>query len=184
MPETRNTGIPTATNVDHVAWTVPDLDDAVRFFVEVLGGEELFRAGPFNDPTGNWMNDQFDVPARASGILAMVRLGPTQVIELLEWDTVDQNTVWPRNDHVGATHIAIQVADIAAASDYLRSHGCTPCGDRVHLENMPHAGITIQYVRTPISLYLELVNTPGTSLPYEATSTARLLTPAPAWTNA
>lgn len=183
MPETRTTGIPTATNVDHVAWTVPDLDAAVRFFVEVLGGEELFRAGPFSDPAGSWMSDQFDVPARASGVLAMVRLGPSQVVELLEWDTAEQNRAWPHNHDLGATHIAIQVEDIAAAGDYLRSHGCTPCAEPVHLENTPHAGITIQYVRTPIGLYLELVNTPSTSLPYEATSAARLLTPASAWTN-
>lgn len=183
MPETSAAGIPTATNVDHVAWTVPDLDTAVRFFVDVLGGEELFRAGPFVDPSGNWMSDQFDVPARASGVLAMVRLGATQVIELLQWDSADDDTQWPGNADSGATHIAIQVGDIAAAGDYLRLHGCTPCGDPILLEDVPHAGLTIQYVRTPISLYLELVSRPDTRLPYEANSVGRLLPPASAWTN-
>ncbi|HZT10373.1 MAG TPA: VOC family protein, partial [Actinomycetota bacterium] len=33
--------LPGLRHVDHAAYTVPDLDEAVRFFVEVLGAEEL-----------------------------------------------------------------------------------------------------------------------------------------------
>ncbi|MCE0767444.1 VOC family protein [Pseudonocardia kujensis] len=176
-------GVPTATNVDHVAWTVPDLDAAVAFLRDVLGGTELFRAGPFGDPTGDWVSDHFDVPARATGVLAMVRLGPTQVVELLEWTCPDQRTTWPRNHDRGATHLALQVGDIDAAREYLVAHGCTPCGDPVLLEDVPHAGLTILYLRTPIDLYLELVHRPGGALPYEASTDGRLLRPAAAWTN-
>jgi len=38
----RRPGVPTARSVDHVAFTVPDLDEAIRFFVEVIGGEHVF----------------------------------------------------------------------------------------------------------------------------------------------
>lgn len=184
MPEiSTEAGVPTATNVDHVAWTVPDLDAAVTFFVDVLGGVELFRAGPFSDPYGNWMSGHFDVPDRASAVLAMVRVGPTQVVELLQWSGQDQNQTWPRNHDLGATHIALQVGDIAAARDYLIKHGCTPCGDPVLLEGVPHAGITILYMRTPINLYVELVNQPNEPLPYESSTSARLLRPAAGWIN-
>ncbi len=33
--------------VDHVGLTVPDLDQAVRFLVDVVGATELFRHGPY-----------------------------------------------------------------------------------------------------------------------------------------
>jgi len=36
-------GIPGTRNMDHVGLTVPDLEQAVRFFVDVLGADELFR---------------------------------------------------------------------------------------------------------------------------------------------
>lgn len=182
-PGTRQRGIPSATNVDHVGWTVSDLDSAVAFFVNVLGGDEIFRAGPFADPDGDWMAKQFDVAARASTNLSMIRLGPTQVIELLEWATPEQPQPWPRTSDLGATHLSFQVRDVAAAMAYLESHGCIACGDPILLADVPQAGVTILFVKSPIGLYLELVSHPGTELPYEQTTSARLLPRASEWRN-
>ncbi|AXL92226.1 glyoxalase [Streptomyces sp. CB09001] len=176
-------GIPTATNVDHIGWTVPDLDEAVAFCVDVLGGEEIFRAGPFADPVGDWMTTQFDVHPRASTTVAMVRLGPTQVVELLAWESPDGPGEWPRTSDAGATHLAIHVGDVEAAMAYLKAHGCVACGEPVLLADVPQAGITILYVRTPIGLYLELVSHPGGVLPYEESTSARLLPRAVEWRN-
>ena len=33
---------------DHIGLTVPDLDAAVAFYVDVIGAQELFRLGPFD----------------------------------------------------------------------------------------------------------------------------------------
>lgn len=182
-PHALGRGIPTATNVDHIGWTVPDLDEAVAFCVDVLGGEEIFRAGPFADPVGDWMTTQFDVHPRASTTVAMVRLGPTQVVELLAWESPDRQGEWPRTSDLGATHLAIHVGDVEAAMAYLKAHGCVACGDPVLLADVPQAGITILYVRTPIGLYLELVSHPGRVLPYEESTSARLLPRAAEWRN-
>lgn len=182
-PHAPSRGIPTATNVDHIGWTVTDLDAAVRFCVDVLGGEEILRAGPFSDPAGDWMATQFDVHPRASTTVAMVRMGPTQVIELLAWDTPDRPAGWPRTSDPGATHLAIHVRDVQAAMAYLVEHGCVACGDPVLLSDVPQAGITIWYVRTPIGLYLELVSHPGHALPYEESTVVRLLPNATEWRN-
>ena len=176
-------GIPTATNVDHVGWTVADLDEAVTFCVDVLGGQELFRAGPFADPEGQWMTTQFDVHPRATTTVAMVRLGPTQVVELLAWESPEVSGPWPRTSSLGATHLAVHVGDIEAAVAYLELHGCTPCGSPITLADVPQAGITILYVRTPIGIYLELVSHPGDVLPYEQFTDARLLPRAAEWGN-
>lgn len=37
---------PRFLSVDHISWTVPDLDAAVAFYRDVIGAEELFRMGP------------------------------------------------------------------------------------------------------------------------------------------
>jgi len=45
-------GIPTAHNVDHYAFTVPDLNTAIVFFVDLLGAELCYRLNGVNDPGG------------------------------------------------------------------------------------------------------------------------------------
>ena len=62
-PRTRR-GIPTARNVDHVAYTVADLERAVAFFVDVLGGELVYREGPIARED-DWMAKRLDVHPRA-----------------------------------------------------------------------------------------------------------------------
>ena len=39
--------IPGLRALEHVGLTVPDLDDAVRFFIDVIGCEYVFGEGPF-----------------------------------------------------------------------------------------------------------------------------------------
>ncbi len=48
---------------DHVGFTVPDLDEAVRFVVDVIGGEPFHEPGPFAKD-GDRRQAQIDVPRR------------------------------------------------------------------------------------------------------------------------
>jgi catechol 2,3-dioxygenase-like lactoylglutathione lyase family enzyme len=89
-------GIPTATNVDHVAYTVPDLDQAVAFFVDVLGADLLYRLDDVKDDDGDWMRRQLGVHPRASAQIAMLRLGPVTNVELFEYESPDQERRIPR----------------------------------------------------------------------------------------
>lgn len=41
-------GRPAFNVVDHVSWTVPDLDAALAFYRDVLGATELYRMGPLD----------------------------------------------------------------------------------------------------------------------------------------
>jgi catechol 2,3-dioxygenase-like lactoylglutathione lyase family enzyme len=46
-------GIVSARHVDHVGFTVPDLDAAIEFFERALGADLLWKLGPFDEtPTG------------------------------------------------------------------------------------------------------------------------------------
>jgi catechol 2,3-dioxygenase-like lactoylglutathione lyase family enzyme len=117
----RSEGIPTARDVDHVSMMVPDLNDAEAFLVDVLGCEPLYRAGPFDDPEGDWMAVELGVHPRAQLSIAMVRCGPTTNIELLEFEAPDQNEDVPKNSDIGASHLAFYVDDMQAAVEYLES---------------------------------------------------------------
>ena len=53
-------GLPGLSHVDHVGLTVPDLDAAVRFYCDVIGGHELYRIGPFDAAEMPRMSDGRD----------------------------------------------------------------------------------------------------------------------------
>ena len=117
---TDRVGIPTAVAVDHYGYVVPDIDQAVAFFTDVLGFELLSLD---NDPTA-FADDSlavwYHVHPRASARFAFVRYGDA-VIEFIEWHTPDQNTVVPSNSDLGGRHIAISVHDLVAAMEYLKT---------------------------------------------------------------
>ena len=53
----KKNGIPGMRGGDHIGFTVPDLDQAVAFFRDVIGCEVFYPLGPFADPEGTWMAD-------------------------------------------------------------------------------------------------------------------------------
>jgi len=171
--------IPTARGIDHVGYTVPNLEEAVAFFTEVLGGELVFYAGPFSDPDGNWMQTNLDVDPSTSLRLAMIRMGADTNIELFQYYAPDQNTVMPRNSDHGGRHFAIYVDDIHAAAEYMRGiPGVTVLGEPTLNEPpSPNAGSTFVYTRTPWGMYIELLSAPDGQA-YEST-TAKRLKPTP-----
>lgn len=176
-------GIPTARNVDHIAFTVPDLGSAVDFFTRVLGGELIYQLGPVEDPDGDWMARQLNVDARASCEVAMVRLGPVTNVELFQYRAAGQSTRLPRNSDWGGHHLAIYVDDIGAAVSYLRQQdGVTVLGEPQIVEDGPIAGDKWVYFLTPWGMQMELICLPP-GAPYEASTTARRYGPAGTWTN-
>ena len=44
---TASMGLPGLRRLDHIGFTVPDLDEATAFLVDVLGCEYLYTLGPF-----------------------------------------------------------------------------------------------------------------------------------------
>jgi len=175
-------GIPTARNVDHVGITVPDLDGAIAFFVDVLGCEVLYRVGPWGDPTGDFMAAHYDVDPRATFSAAMVRCGPTLNVELVRWTAPDQTTGAPRNSDAGAAHLAFYVADIDAAVAYLAARpGVRVLAAPVPSASGPTDGQRSVYFLAPWGLSLELMSWPE-GMPYERDTSARLFGPAPSWT--
>lgn len=116
---TATRGIPTAINIDHYGYVVPDVAQAVDFFTRVLGFELISLDDPIeysDDQLAHW----YGVHPCASARFAFVRYG-RDTIELTEWRTPDQNTIAPSNSDVGGRHFAIAVTDVDAAMAYLQA---------------------------------------------------------------
>ena len=177
----RSRGIPGARNVHHVAYTVPDLDEAVAFFVGVLGAELLYRIGPVRDEAGDWMARQLNVHPRAATHIAMLRLGPVTNLELFEYAAPEQRQALPRNSDWGGHHLAIHVEDVDAAVEYLRSvPGVKVLGEPQTITDGPIAGDRWVYFLTPWGMQMEVLNMPE-GMPYEQGTAARLFGPSESW---
>ena len=180
-PATGYAAIPSATDVDHIGITVPDLEQATRFFEDVIGAQRVFTfsAGPgTSNPTS--LADRFGVPESAHLKGAFFRLGPNINLELLQYTAPDQRQGVPLISDNYTPHIAIFVEDVQAAGRYLQSHGCKLLSGPVTAGEGPSQGQTNRYAQTPIGITIELINRPAQQ-PYQDTTPARLYDPAAGW---
>ncbi|MHA4854591.1 VOC family protein [Rhodococcus sp. MSC1_016] len=165
MGEPNSPKVPTLRSVDHVAFTVPNLDQAVAFFVDHFGGEFIFTDGPFLDNESDGMTRRLNVDPRAQCTIAMLRLGQHLNLELFEYSAPDQSTELPRNSDLGGHHLAFYVDDIDAAYDYVRAIPDVEVmeGPNGVSETAPVAGQRWFYFRTPWGMQMELTTcaTPG-----------------------
>ncbi len=170
-------GLPGLRGGDHVGITVPDLEAATRFFVDVLGAEQFYDIGPIADEKGDWMAVQLGVDPRARvRKLRFLRLGHGLNIELFEYEAPAQRREVPANSDVGGHHLALYVDDFDAALAYLRAHGVEIMGEPVVRHAGPSAGQTWVYFRAPWGLQLELLSYPSGKA-YERETARRLWDP-------
>src|SRR5262245_44055432 len=122
-------GLPGLTGVDHIGFTVPDLEQAARFLVDVLGCEYMYTLGPYRDD-GDWMTRHLGVHPRAvMQRLHFFRCGDRAIFEVFQYSAPDQRGVQPRNSDIGGHHVAFYVEDLDVAVAHLHRHGVTVLGE-------------------------------------------------------
>jgi catechol 2,3-dioxygenase-like lactoylglutathione lyase family enzyme len=170
-------GIPGMRGHDHTGITVPDMNQAVTFFVDVLGCQKAMSFGPFSDDKGTFMKDVLDVHPRAVITqITLVRCGFGSNIELFSYQSPDQQVVQPKNSDVGGYHIAIYVDDIKAADKYLKSKGVFTLFGPIPITQGPAAGQAILYFKAPWGLQMEAISYPD-GMAYEKDSPVKLWSP-------
>lgn len=170
-------GLPGLRGTDHVGFTVPDLDEAVAFFVEVIGCEPFYELGPFR-ADDDWMQTHLNVHPRAvMRRLCFMRCAYGSNFELFEYEVSDQRQDPPKNSDVGGHHLAFYVDDMAAAVNYLKEKGLRVLGEPTVRSTGPSAGQSWVYFLSPWGMQLELVSYPG-GKGYELTTKRRLWHPA------
>jgi glyoxylase I family protein len=153
-------GLPGLRRLDHVGFTVPDLDEATRFLTEVLGCEYLYSLGPFA-ADDDWMREHLHVHPRATiAENRFFRCGEQAVFEVFSYSAPEQRREPPRNSDVGGHHVALYVDDLDAAVAYLRAAGVRVLGEPTASRG-PHAGQRWVYFLAPWGMQFELVSYPG-----------------------
>lgn len=169
-------GLPGLRGADHVGFTVPDLDQAERFLVEVLGAVPVYTL-PARTADDDWMSVQLGVHPR-TGIreIRFYRLGNGTNLEVFAYDAADGQLGPPRNSDIGGHHLALYVDDLDAAVAYLRAKDVEVMGEPVASGNAS-AGQRWVYFRSPWGMQFELVSFPDGKA-YEADAPVLLWHPA------
>ena len=108
-------GIPGLRGTDHVGFTVPDLEEAVTFFRDVIGCEIFYSLGAQEDSKGTRMRDKLGVDPRARiRDIRLVRCKNGANFEIFQYEADDQNKTQPRNSDIGGRHFAFYVDDIVS----------------------------------------------------------------------
>jgi catechol 2,3-dioxygenase-like lactoylglutathione lyase family enzyme len=146
--------------LDHIGFTVPDLEEAHAFLVDVLGCEFLYRLGPFADD-GTWMSTHLRVDDRAvMRELRFYRLGDHAVLEAFQYDAAGAGQSVPRNSDVGGHHVALYVEDLDACIEELNAHGVDVMAGPTASRG-PSEGQRWIYFLAPWGMQFELVSYPG-----------------------
>jgi catechol 2,3-dioxygenase-like lactoylglutathione lyase family enzyme len=170
-------GMPGLRGTDHIGFTVPNLQEAVDFFVNVIGCEKFFNLGPFQSD-GDWMETHLGVHPRAvMKKITFLRCGNGSNFELFEYESPDQNRTQPKNSDVGGHHLAFYVDDFDTALNHLKAHGVRIMGEPTVRTAGPNAGQTWVYFLTPWGMQCELVSFPN-GKGYEKDTDRRLWHPA------
>ena len=156
---TAATGVPGAQCVDHVAFTVPNLDAAVEFGREALGADLIYRLPPLAHED-DWMERKLDVHPRAVTEIALMRLGPTMNVEMFEYHSPGRSVVPRSPGSTGSLHLGLHVDDIELALAALGKY------EGVHAFGPVRGGAEWVRVSNPWGIPLELRARPAVE-PYQ-----------------
>jgi catechol 2,3-dioxygenase-like lactoylglutathione lyase family enzyme len=150
--------LPGARAVDHIGFTVPDLDQAHHFLTAVLGCEYMYKLGPFVD--GTWMGRHLGVEEdTVMRELRFYRFGGQAIFEVFQYEAAEQVASVPRNSDIGGHHVALYVEDLDAAVACLRAHGIETLGEPTASRG-PSLGQRWIYFLAPWGMHFELVSYP------------------------
>lgn len=172
---TRPGGIPGIAGTDHIGFTVPDIEEAHRFLVDVIGCDYVYTLGPFPaDP--DLMRDNLNVhPQAVMKEIRFYRCYNGANFEVFHYESPDQSTVPPRNSDVGGHHIAFYVNDLDEAIAYLKECGVRILGEPTRSSGASE-GQRWVYFLAPWGMHFELVSFPGGKA-YESSAPIKLWKP-------
>jgi catechol 2,3-dioxygenase-like lactoylglutathione lyase family enzyme len=175
--------IPGMRGMEHIGFTVPDLDEACEFFERILGAEVLYTAATdFKVDDSDWMQEHLHVhPRSVITEFRYLRCGNGTNLEVFQYEAPDQNKTPPKNSDIGGHHLAFYVDDMDEAIAFLKSEGVEVQGEPTSYTEGPNLGLTWCYFKAPWGQQLEVVSAPkGTVYDNDAKTSGktRLFNPA------
>jgi len=158
--------------IEHIGITVPSLEEATKYFADVLGS--VFVYDVLKEPdSGDSLEMTLGVPkGTVVRQVRLLRLGDGPNIELFEY-TVDGQRIANRPCDLGLQHFAVFVDDIEAVAERVRQAGGKVLNKIKFLPDLD-GGPRNQYVYTnlPWGGTMELISIPDPQA-YEATTSVR-----------
>lgn len=154
--------LPGLTGTEHIGFTVPDIEEAHRFFVDVIGAEYVYTLGPYQHED-DWMQERLGVHPRA--VMRELRFyrcktGPNFEVFQYETPSDQPQAPQPLNSDIGGHHLAFYVEDLDAAVAYLREQGVDVMGEPT-ASSRHSEGQRWVYFRAPWGMQMELVSFPN-----------------------
>src|SRR5712692_9539840 len=112
-------GLPGMRGIEHIGLTVPNLDEATEFFVNVLGCKVVYSL----QPVARYKDNYLDVHPQAERNIRTLSCRNGAHLELFEFISPDQNKHMPKFSDYGRHHVAFYVDDMDAAIAYLKGKG-------------------------------------------------------------
>lgn len=154
--------IVTSPGLDHIGFSVSDLDRSIAFYTLLLGREPVLRRHYPEEYVARVVGyDQIDMDA------AFFEIGDSGVVlELLEYREPPSARVDVETYNVGNAHLCLIVNDLQAEYDRLTPHGIrfrseTP----VDIPIGPYTGGKACYLRDPDGISIELLEPPSAGGP-------------------
>jgi len=152
--------IPGMRGMEHIGFTVPDINEACDFFESILGAETLYTAATDFRAEGTWMKDHLNVdPSCVIKEFRYLRCGNGTNLEVFQYEAPDQVQTPPKNSDIGG-HLAFYVDDMDVAIKFLKDNGVTVLGEPTSYTEGPNLGLTWCYFMAPWGLQLEVVSAP------------------------
>ncbi len=146
--------------IDHIGINVPDLNQGITFFSDVLGFKPVTQLGPIPLDAG-WKEANHINPATGAVTIKMINAGTGASIEVFSYADNKGSKVHPNSDDIGASHIAFYTSDINESVKYLKSKGVKILGEPYLTPSGDTAGESWVYFETPWGSKMELVSYPN-----------------------
>jgi len=171
--------LPTSRGVEHLSFTVANLDEASAFFEAFFGCERLYDMGPFSDRRGPSMRTFANADVRSVVHRMRVLRSPFLNLELFEATYPGQREFWPHMLDIGGWHLAGYVDDIDAAIAYMEKQDVYILGPGKKPTRGQEAGMGsfACHCMTSWGFHFELLTYPN-GRAYQADFGARLWNPA------
>jgi catechol 2,3-dioxygenase-like lactoylglutathione lyase family enzyme len=167
--------IPGMRGMEHVGFTVPDINEACDFFEKILGAETLYTAATNFRADDDWMKVHLNVDPRCViKEFRYMRCGNGTNLEVFEYEAPDQAKTPPKNSDIGGHHFAFYVDDMDEAIAFLKANGVKVLGEPTAYTEGPNLGLTWCYFMAPWGAQLEIVSAPkGTVYDNEAKASGK-----------
>lgn len=166
--------------MQHIGFTVPDLDQAVSFFEAAFGAVTVLSTGPV-EVDDEFMIRRLGVPGnRRIKDIKVLRVGNGTNLEIFEYEGESEdelNEPLKRNSQPGGFHLAFEVDDINAAAERLHAAGAECMEGPTFIDAGPMEGLTWLYLKAPWGQFLEIISMDG-PLGYEREGGPKAWSPA------